>query len=99
MGEAKPWPFADEHHRVAWIVRQARRVLAESETEKPLLFKAWQTLGTYYSNRAMTAKRRYEHDEARKFAPQYVACWREALPHASETDLALMGPYAWAKSA
>jgi len=38
--EAKPWPFADEHHRVAWIVRQARKVLAESAAEKPLFLTA-----------------------------------------------------------
>ena len=38
--EAKPWPLADEHHRVAWIVRQARKVLGESATEKPLFLTA-----------------------------------------------------------
>lgn len=38
--EAKPWPFADEHHRVAWIVRKARKVLAESTAEKPLFLTA-----------------------------------------------------------
>lgn len=38
--EARPWPFADEHHRVAWIVRQARRVLANSTPDKPLFLTA-----------------------------------------------------------
>jgi len=38
--EARPWPFAGEHHRVAWIVRQARRILAESAVEKPLFLTA-----------------------------------------------------------
>lgn len=38
--EAKPWPFADEHHRVAWVVRQSRRILAENSTEKPLFLTA-----------------------------------------------------------
>ena len=38
--QAKPWPFADEHHRVAWIVRQARRILADSSAEKPLFLTA-----------------------------------------------------------
>ena len=38
--EAKPWPLADHHHRVAWIVRQARRSLAQSSTEKPLFLTA-----------------------------------------------------------
>jgi arylsulfatase len=38
--EAKSWPLADEHHRVAWIVRQARKVLGESATEKPLFLTA-----------------------------------------------------------
>ena len=38
--EAKPWPFADEHHPMAWIVRQARKILAESAAEKPLFLTA-----------------------------------------------------------
>ena len=38
--EARPWPFADEHHRVAWIVRQSRRILADSTPEKPLFLTA-----------------------------------------------------------
>ena len=38
--EAKPWPLSDEHHRVAWIVRQARKVLGESAIEKPLFLTA-----------------------------------------------------------
>ena len=38
--EARPWPFADEQHRVAWIVRQARRILAESTPDKPLFLTA-----------------------------------------------------------
>lgn len=65
----------------------------ERETDRNLLFKAWQTLGTYNSQEAINAKRLYEHDKARQFAPQYVACWREALPLASELELEQMGPY------
>lgn len=72
---------------------QELNAFIERETDRALLFKAWQTLGTYNSQQAINAKRRYDHDKARQFAPQYVACWREALPLASELDLEQMGPY------
>ena len=38
--EAKPWPLADEHHPTAWIVRQARRIVADSAAAKPLFLTA-----------------------------------------------------------
>ncbi|HUT90766.1 MAG TPA: sulfatase-like hydrolase/transferase [Thermoguttaceae bacterium] len=38
--QAKPWPFADDQHPTAWIVRQARRILAESAADKPLFLTA-----------------------------------------------------------
>lgn len=38
--EAKPWPLADEHHPTAWIVRQARSVVAECAADKPLFLTA-----------------------------------------------------------
>lgn len=34
--QAKPWPFGDEQHRIAWIVRRARTCLAESDATRPL---------------------------------------------------------------
>ena len=38
--EANPWPLKDEWHPTAWIVRQARRVVATATTEKPLFLTA-----------------------------------------------------------
>jgi len=38
--QARPWPLADEHHRVAWIARQSRKVLADSAPDKPLFLTA-----------------------------------------------------------
>ena len=34
--EANPWPLADKLHPTAWIVRQARKVVADSPRDKPL---------------------------------------------------------------
>jgi len=34
--QAKPWPLKDELHPTAWIVNQARQLLAETPAEKPL---------------------------------------------------------------
>ncbi len=38
--EAKPWPLAEERHPTAWIVRQARRIVADSTVAKPLFLTA-----------------------------------------------------------
>jgi arylsulfatase len=38
--EAMPWPLSDEMHPTAWAVREARRVLKESATDKPLFLTA-----------------------------------------------------------
>ena len=37
---ATPWPFKSEQHRVAWIVRKARRTLAHSDPGVPLFLTA-----------------------------------------------------------
>ena len=34
--QAKPWPLNDALHPTAWVVRQARQLLAETPTERPL---------------------------------------------------------------
>ncbi|MHB8899099.1 MAG: sulfatase-like hydrolase/transferase [Thermoguttaceae bacterium] len=38
--QATPWPLADDLHPTSWIVRQARKVVAESPAEKPLFLTA-----------------------------------------------------------
>ncbi len=38
--QAKPWPLAAELHPTAWIVRQARKALAEVPVQKPLFLTA-----------------------------------------------------------
>ncbi len=72
---------------------EALRAFIESQPDDALLFDAWMALATYYSQSAIDAKRRYEHDKARELAPEYVACWRQALEYASEKEFALLGPY------
>ena len=38
--QAKPWPLANELHPTAWVVQQARRVLAEASPDQPLFLTA-----------------------------------------------------------
>jgi len=34
--QASPWPLADELHPTEWVIAQSRKVVKESETERPL---------------------------------------------------------------
>jgi arylsulfatase len=38
--QAKPWPLADELHPTEWIVAQSRKVVEETDAEKPLFLTA-----------------------------------------------------------
>jgi arylsulfatase A-like enzyme len=38
--QAKPWPLADDQHPTAWVVRQAREIVAHSAAAKPLFLTA-----------------------------------------------------------
>ena len=38
--QAKPWPLADDQHPTAWVARQARKIVADSEADKPLFLTA-----------------------------------------------------------
>jgi len=64
--QAKPWPVADELHPTAWVVRQAREVLAHAPGDRPVFL----TASFYAPHPPLFPPKKYFHDYLRRQLPQ-----------------------------
>jgi arylsulfatase len=63
--QAKPWPLADSLHPTEWVVAQSRKVVKETETNKPLFL----TTSFYAPHPPLFPPKKYFHAYLKKKLP------------------------------